>query len=122
MSTLSAGLAKTLKVFQKLTGQTVTFNGVDYTLINTEQVSGALAGEQGVPRLGLGVDIASTAPRLFVFSPFDFAPYTDVAPPQNGNFLVWCGWNYRVTNPDLSNMSTDTLGILIYALRAIEPF
>jgi hypothetical protein len=121
MSALSELLAETQDYLRREIGQTVTFNGVDY-LVTTEQVSGALAGEQGVPRVGLGVDIASTAPRVFVFSPFDFVPYTAVAPPQNGNILVWCGWNYRVTAPDLENMSTDTIGILIYALRAIIPF
>lgn len=121
MSRLSEGLQETVHVLDAIIGQSVTFNGRTYTNVTVESVAGAQAGEQGVPRAGLSVDIAATDAHVFAFDPRDFTPYTDDPPPKNADILGWNGWDWRVTNPSVENMNTDTLLILIYALRQIRP-
>jgi len=120
VSRLSQQMQRISDKFRKREGTPVVFKGATY-YVTTEEVSGAKAGEQGVPRAGLGANIAATSPRVFVFSATAFKPYTAVDPPVNGDIIVFHSWDYYVTHPDVEDTSTDTTSILIYALRQIGP-
>ena len=114
-------LAWQLEAFRERAGETVTFNGNDYTAFH-ESTSGAVCGVAGLPtaiRQNLEVYIASLDPSIFVFSPQDFMPVTDVLAPVQGDTLIWHSMTYLVTFVSFSDMTGDTLSILVYCLRLI---
>lgn len=99
-------------------GSDVTFNGVVYRA-HTREVSGALTGSVALPVGVLKQFIASADSRVFAFSPLDWAPWTAVDPPQEGNRLVWMGWNYEITHVTHEPQGDDTVELLCYCLRDI---
>ena len=99
-------------------GNPVTFNGETYW-VYTKEVASSKAGSQALETAKYGVFIATAAPRLFDFSPLDFAPYTDVDPPIDGDTLQWMAWEYLLTHPDAVNVGNNTQAVFCYGYRLI---
>lgn len=117
----SQKIAWQLKRGRDLDGVRITFNDTDYRA-TTETTSGANCGMQG-----LSSDIkndllqyeASLDPRIFVLSPQDFDPITDVLCPQEGDSIIWHSLEYLVTRLTFDDLNDDTIGIQLYCLRKI---
>lgn len=118
MSQVSERLQRQLEAFRNTYGELVEFNGVEYRCF-VEEVTGAKAGQQGVSQATFGVFVASTAPAIFDFNPRDFAPWTEVQQPGQGDELIRNGLIYVVTSFDFENVDTDTDGFYCYAMRKI---
>ncbi len=118
MSKQSEAIAANFKRLRDRYGEDVLFNGNTYRC-RTSMTSGANAGQQSVSRETFGIFIASSAPRVFDFSPEDFAPTTEVPPPQEGNELQRNGLIYVITAVDYVNIDTDTVAIYCETLRKI---
>lgn len=118
MSEMSANLARQLYRFRQETGVPITFRGKTFR-VRTEEVSGAKAGAQAVPQKTLGIYLAAAAPRMFYFSPQDFAPTTDEPLPQERETVIYSGLEYVLTHPDADAVGDDTVGLPMYGLRNI---
>jgi hypothetical protein len=117
----SANIAWQLAEGRRNFGATVTYKGSDYK-VTTETISGAPAGESGLSLLvkdGLKQYSASLDPRLFRFSPDEFAPVTEVDCPKEKDIIIWHFLMYEITSVTFDDMSGDTHGINCYALRKI---
>lgn len=117
MSALSRRMDYQLQRLRDREGTAVLFKGVSYQ-VETESVSGAEVGEQGLPKT-LGPYIASADPRVFIFSPRYFSPSTAVQCPIEGNQLIWHDLRYRVVNTTFEDQDDDTTSVLVYAYREI---
>jgi len=118
LDTLGENVAWQLQDFRENHCPTVTFNGVDYH-VTPGEVAGAKSGEQGYPKnTSLGPMIAALDPHVFIFSPGDFQPNTDVYPPTEGDILIWHELEYKVTNFTFEDMDA-TVAVPVYCLRNI---
>lgn len=102
-------------------GQTVVYESEDYK-VRTKPVAGAECGVQGLPKEikdNLDVYIAALDPRVFRFSPDEFAPTTDVPVPCEQKLLVWYSLTYLITRVTFDDAGDDTNAIDCYCLRKI---
>lgn len=100
-------------------GTAVLFNGATY-YVYAKKSTMSDTGASDLKADVFGVFLAAAAPRVFNFSPLDFAPFTVVEPPQEGAVVVWMGWNYLITKPDVSNLGDSTVDLLMYGFRMID--
>lgn len=109
-----------LEVVRSATGTPVTFRGDTY-LVRVATVSGAQAGQTGVPREGLRQFIANTVPTAFKFNASDFQPATDEPLPETGEFVVHTGFAYEITAVSADIESEEAFSIRCQALKAVYP-
>lgn len=118
MAVFSDRLRRILDRHRRRFGSKVTFGGRVYRVV-TEETSGQKAGTGALPTEVLGVYAASADPRTFHFSPGDFAPWTAVEPPQEGDLLTWHGLLYLATHVTYEDVDDDTTALIVYAYRKI---
>lgn len=99
-------------------GAEVTFRTNTFKASSTK-ASSSDAGTRSLPDDKFGVFFASTDPRVFSFSPTDFAPYTAEATPANEEQLTWHGSQYLITHVAFEDIGPDTHSILVYAYRLL---
>lgn len=118
MKAIGAHVASQLKAHRKRFGTTVTLRGVDYR-VTTSQAAGNKAGVETLPYASIGPFIASADPRLFVFDPDPFTPYTDVDPPSLGEEITWHNLVYIITAPSPIDLAESTVGIKVFCYRKV---
>jgi hypothetical protein len=118
MSAQSERITRQLKWFRDAHGEPVIFKGVTYRCF-VEEVAGAHAGEQALPRAEYGIYIAAAVPDIFDFSPLDFAPTTSITAPKESDTLTRNNRVYIITAVDYENEAADTGGFFVYALCRI---
>lgn len=105
-------------------GEMVTLQGDAYAgkrfWVFSIEVAGNKAGVAALPVGTFGVFVAAAKPREFSFSALDFAPYTNVPPPTEGNVIERMGLLYLVTDGDRRNRWPNTLDVRMIAYCWID--
>lgn len=118
MSKQSEKIAAIKQRHRQRYGEDIILRGVVYRC-RTVEATGAKAGETAIPRGVYGIYIAASVPRLFDFSPADFAPTTNILPPIEGEEVTRNALIYVLATVDYENVDTDTVSIYCYGLRKI---
>lgn len=87
--------------------------------VTTERATESQAGTNALPLKQHTIFAPSASPRLFIFCPTDFAPYTTHQPPREGQTLRWHDIEYQITQIDYEDVGEDTISILVYAFRKV---
>jgi hypothetical protein len=119
VSKLSTRQLRQLKRARNRTGVDVRYNGKTYRA-TTSVVAGAITGAQTLSIETFGPFVASADSREFQFSPQDFAPWTDVLAPQEGQILEYNGLRYLVTALVFEALRDDTTAVICRAFRHIN--
>ncbi len=127
MSTATENARLQLEAFRTAqSGTPVVFRG-ETLYARVEDVAGAKAGEQGVPRGGLSQYIADTVPKAFIFNFSDFAPNTDRQLPDvesetEPEYIGYLGWSYMITAVTANTAGGGdgtAFGIVCFGLKSI---